>query len=327
LRMQKGKLSGKLRQFIAPMRKARLIDKPWKFIVLIILEVVVFGLAYWLLAVHFFPANEAIRNAIVILYIFAVGITIILYGNVTRNRYLNILGFAIFLFAVFVVIDRYEEFAVKISAFAALLVAFAAFAAIDENRRNRQDSIERESRDRKERLIDEVDKWLRELDGRIFPMPAGTLLSKISVIEDRMRRNPKIPFEKWLQVDDVDRRSVEVLGATEGIEEAVYYQKLTSQLNEELSSSIEVIVSNLEERLELFLAREKYPLDYSDKDKLSELNRALTENADRPLEGLGLSDEVAIRVRIERNAGAVRKSILNAVDKTIEIKTSFIQVS
>lgn len=141
------------------MRMGELIDKPWKVIVLIILEIVVFGLAYWLLAVRFFPANEAIRNAIVILFILAVGITIILYGNVTRNRYLNILGFAIFLFAVFVVIDRYEGFAVKISAFAALVVAFAAFAAIDENRRMRSEKREQEQKDRKEHMLNEIHGW------------------------------------------------------------------------------------------------------------------------------------------------------------------------
>ena len=140
------------------MRKGKLIDKPWKFIVLLILEVGFFGLAYWIV-VRFFPANEAIYNAIVILCIFAVGITIILRGNVTRNRNLNVLGFAFFLFAVFVVIDKYEGFAVKISAFAALLVAFAAFAVIEENRRMRLERQEQEQKARKERMLNEILDW------------------------------------------------------------------------------------------------------------------------------------------------------------------------
>jgi len=152
------------------MLNGKVIDKPWKLIVLIILEVVVFGLVYWLFAVRFFPANEAIRNAIVIIFILAVGMAIILYGNVTRNRNLNVLGFAIFLFAVFVIIDRYEGFAVKISAFAALAVAFTAFAAIDENRRmrlekreqeqkDRLEKREQEQKDRKERMLNEIQDW------------------------------------------------------------------------------------------------------------------------------------------------------------------------
>lgn len=140
------------------MRKSKLIDKPWKMAVLIIFEVAVFGLGFGL-AVYVFSANEAIYNAIVILSIFAVGITIILYGNVTRNRNLNTLGFAFFLFAVFVVIDKYEGFAVKISAFAALLVAFAAFAVIEENRRMRLERRQQEERDRKERILNTIITW------------------------------------------------------------------------------------------------------------------------------------------------------------------------
>ena len=58
-----------------------------------------------------------------------------------------------------------------------------------------------------------------------------------------------------------------------------------------------------------------------------ELIRELIENDDRPLEGLSLSDQDIISVRLGRNAGAIRKSILNAVDKAIELKASLIQVS
>ena len=308
------------------MRKGKVIDKPWKLIVLIILEVVVFGLVYWLLAIRFFPTNEAIRNAIVILFILAVGITIILYGNVTRNRNLNVLGFAIFLFAVFVVIDRYEGFAVKISAFAALAVAFAAFAAIDENRRIRQDSVERESRDRKERLVDEVAKWLRELEGHVFYKPRAIA----SGTEDLIRRigsDPKITAKTWLQMESIDRALDEMNTLAEGIKEAEYYQKLTSQLNEELSSLIEVIANNLKERRQLHVEGAGYQPDYSPEAEASQLIKELLEDADRPLEGLGLSDQDILIVRFGRNAGAIRKSILNAVEKAIEIKVSIIQVS
>lgn len=135
-----------------------MIDKLWKFIALIILEAGVFFLGSWLV-VRFFPANEAIHNAIGILFIFAVGITVILYGNATRNRNLNVLGFAVFLFAIYFVIDRYEGFAVKISAFATLTVAIAAFAAIDENRRMRLEKREQEQKDRKERMLNEIHNW------------------------------------------------------------------------------------------------------------------------------------------------------------------------
>lgn len=144
------------------MTASKLINKPWKLIVLIGLEVVVFASALWV-TIRFLSANqallEAISDAIVIFSIIIVGMTIVLYGNVTKNRNLNILGFAFFLLALFVVIDKYEGFAIKISAFAAFLVAFAAFAAIDENRRLRVERQQEEEHDRKERLLNTIITW------------------------------------------------------------------------------------------------------------------------------------------------------------------------
>ena len=144
------------------MRVSKLIDKLWKLIILIILEVAIFTLAQWL-NICYLSTNkslfEAISNALIIFSIIIVGMTIILYGNVIKNRNLNILGFIIFLLAVFVFIDKYEGVAVKISAFAALLVAFAAFAAIDENSRLRLERRQQEERDRKERLLNTVITW------------------------------------------------------------------------------------------------------------------------------------------------------------------------
>jgi hypothetical protein len=307
--MRKGKLSNKLRQFIA----------------LIVVEAVVFGLGYWVVF-RFFPANEAINNAIVTLFIFAVGITIIIYGNVTKNRNLNGLGFGIFLFAVFVVIDKYEGFAVKISAFATLAVAIAAFASIEENRRVRKDSIERESRDRKERLIDEVAKWLRELEGSIFAKYAEIASGTEDIIR-RMRSNPKIPQETWVQLRAIDRALVEMGSLAGGIKEAEYYQKLTLKLDEDLSRLIGVIANDMEQRRQLDIEDARYTDDLSWKAEKSQLINELLEHDDRPLEGLGLSAKDISGVRLGRNAGVIRKSIRNALDRVIELKASFIQVS
>ncbi|MFH0768849.1 MAG: hypothetical protein V1932_04710 [Chloroflexota bacterium] len=162
------------------MRASKLIDKPWKLVVLIILEVAVFTSASWL-TIHVLSANEAILNAIVILSIFAVGISIILYGNVARNRNLNTLGFALFLFAVFVIIDKYEGFAVRISAFAALLVAFAAFAAIEENRRLRFEKRQQEECDRKERLLNEIIEWAEDITTFSIDADVNLYLNLLSV--------------------------------------------------------------------------------------------------------------------------------------------------
>ena len=336
--MQKGKLRDKPRQFIDLMRKDKLKDKVRKFIdlmgkgklseelrkliAIVVLEIIVFGLAFGIV-VSFFPDYADIYNAIIILFISAIGITVILYGNATRNRYLNVMGLLILLFAVYIVIEIYEGFAVKISAFATLAVAIAAFAAIEENRRIRRDSIERESRDRRERWVDEVAKWLRELEGRILPKSSAFY----SGVEDKILRRPEIPAETWLESRTTDVVMEEMHALDEGIKEAEYYQKLTLQLNEELSSLIEVIANNLGQRRQLHVEAGGHKFDYRAVVKASRLLHELIENDDRPLEDLGLSEQDITTVHFGRNRGAIRKSIVNAVDKAIELKTSFIQVS
>ena len=162
------------------MRASKIIDKPWKLIVLIILEMAVFVSAFWFTIYRLF-ANEAIRNAIVILSIVVVGITIIFYSNVTRNRNINTLGFAFFLFAVFVTIDKYEGFAVKISAFATLIVAFAAFAAIEENRHLRSEKRQQEERDRKERLLNEMIEWAEDITAFNIEADINLYLNLLSI--------------------------------------------------------------------------------------------------------------------------------------------------
>lgn len=300
-------------------------NKLRQFIVLIIVEAVVFGLAYWFVF-RFFSANEAINNAIVTLFIFAVGITIIIYGNVTKNRNLNGLGFGVFLFGVFVVIDKYEGFAVKISAFATLAVAIAAFASIEENRRIRKDNIERESRDRRERLVDEVAKWLRELEGHIFPA-SGTLMTKISRIEDRLKGSRAIGFEQWLKIDDLDLAVVELGNIIEAMKEVEYYQKLTLQLDEGLSKLIGVIRNKMKERGDLGAEDVIYLRDHIKKAKEGQSVDELPKDDNRTLERSGSSEGDIISGKLERNAGALRESIQKAIERAIEIKTSFIQIS
>jgi len=160
--MRKNKLKDKLQKFIGPMQKGKLSKELRKFIAIVVLEIIVSGLAFGIVA-SFFPDYGYIYNAIIIFFISAVGITTILYGNATRSRYFNVLGFLILLFGVYVAIERYEGFAVKISAFATLAVAIAAFAAIEENRRMRLERQKQEKEVQKEKMLNEINDWARKV--------------------------------------------------------------------------------------------------------------------------------------------------------------------
>jgi uncharacterized membrane protein len=264
-----------------------------------------------------------ISTIIIVGVIAFIGVIVLVVGNRKNKRILRMVGIAFLMGAgvgLFVMSAEVREI---LTALAALIAVIIAAFSINESRRIRQDSIERESRDRKERLVNEVTNWLRELESHIF-FELGTIKS---VAEDALLRAPEISRETWGRIYDLDIALANINALSAGIKEAEYYQRLTSKLNEGLSDLIEVIVNDLKQRKQLVIEQSKSPLDYGEMDKASQLMKELTENDDRPLEGMGLSDQAIISVRLTRNAHAIRKSILNAVDKAIELKTSLIQVS
>jgi len=270
-----------------------------------------------------------ISTIIIVGVIAFIGVILLVVGMVVENRksklILRMLGVAFLMGAgvgLFVMSTQAREILTALAAFAAVIIA--AFS-INESRRIRQDSIERENRDRKERLVNEVTEWLRELEGRIFPKIAPIM----SGTEDTLRRissSPEIPPKTWLQLENIDRALGEMNALREGIKEAEYYQKLTLKLDKELSRLIEVTANNLKQREQLVFEEAKLPSDYDEKEKESQLIKELIENDDRPLEGLNLSDQAVATVRLARNTHTVRKSILNAVGKAIELKISLIEV-
>lgn len=158
----KSNLKDRLQKFIGAMKKGKLSKELRKLIVILVLEIIVSGLAFGIVAI-FFPGYEYIYNAIIIFFICAVGITVILHGNAMRSRYLNVLGFLILLFAVYVAIERYEGFGVKISAFATLAVAIATVAAIEENRRMRLERQRQEEEVQKEKMLNEINDWAKKV--------------------------------------------------------------------------------------------------------------------------------------------------------------------
>jgi len=265
-----------------------------------------------------------------------IGAILFAVGNRKNKSMLRMLGIAFLMGAVLFLFVMSPELREILTAFAALIAVIIAAFSIDESRRIRRDSIERESRDREERMVNEVTEWLRELEDRIFPERSAIRPG----LEDMLQRSPKISRETWLQLDDLDMALAQVNSISKGIKEAEYYQKLTSKLNEEFSSSIGAIMNNLKQRSQLVAESAKSPRDYGEivrkiyegtlgeeMEKEFSLITELIENDDTPLEGLSLSDRDVIAIRLGRNSSALRKSILDAVDRAIELKAALIRLS
>lgn len=121
------------------------------------------------------------------------------------------------------------------------------------------------------------------------------------------------------------------------IREAEYYQKLTSRLGEGLSTFIGVVMGNLKQRRQLVFEDAKSPHDEMTRkildgtlrheiEKDFPLIRELIESDDRPLEGLDLSNQDITIIHLGRNAKAIKQSVLDALNRAIELKASLIQV-
>jgi hypothetical protein len=279
-------------------------------------------------------------TAIITVVVFIIGAILLLVGDKAgdkkKKQMLSIVGTAFIASAGISIFINSAELREILVAFAAVFAAIIAALSIYQSRQIRQDSIERESRDRRERLANEVTEWLRGLENRIFPQHGAIRPG----LEDMKQRNPEISRETWLQLDDLDNAFTQINALSKGIKEAEYYQKLSSKLKEELSISIGVIMDNLKQRMQLVAENANSPCDYGEiirkiqegtlgeeMEKEFALITELIENYGRPLEGLNLSNRDVITIRLGRNSGATRESIHDALDRAIEFKVSIVQAS
>jgi hypothetical protein len=264
-----------------------------------------------------------------------IGASLLVAGSRKSKRMLSIVGIAFVASAGISLFINSTELREILTAFAAVFAAIIAALSIYQTRLIRQDSVRRESRDRKERLLNEVTEWLRRLEDRIFTKP-GPIKPRL---RDDLQKDPEISQETWYQLEDLDVAIVEMNALLEGIKEAEYYQKLASKLDEELGRQVGVVVNNLKQRRELVYASAQSPRDYgelirkiqqgvSGEDLVrSALWRELIEDSNRPLEGLNLSDRDTAIIRLGRSADATRKSILEALERVIDLKTDIISIS
>jgi len=261
------------------------------------------------------------RNTMIILVAAGI-IAIILFGigSWKNKRMVRIAGIGLYIGAGVCLFIFSPDFRESIVAFAAVVAAIIAALSIDQSRRMRKDSIDRESRDRKERLINEIAEWLRELGSRIYPEHGASQ----SLAIEALKASSDISAQTWFReyIRDITYTNVNALFSC--INEAEYYQKLAAKLDEKLSSLIEVVMNDLEQRLQIYTRAMNFPGVYGNEE--SQLIGELIENDDRPLESLNLSEQAISTIRLGRNANAMRKSILNAIDKAIELKTNLIQV-
>ena len=220
-------------------------------------------------------------------------------------------------------ISKFDNLPEVVVGWGTVMLASATFMLVRHGK-------DQENRDRKDRLLNEIIQWLRGIEEHIFPS-AGRISKEI--LEDiTTKAKSGISIDTWQSLENLDRRLIQLNNLRSEVKEGSDIQKLAKRINGDLGSLIEILLDNIEQRKQLVLDSSKTPNIIADVytirervDKESELINKLIEDVNEPLEGSGLSEEGLISVRFARNAGIIRKSILNAIDKAIELKMNLLE--
>lgn len=214
------------------------------------------------------------------------------------------------------------SFATGMMAIGTFFLAFITYWSIHS--RNAQ-----EQRDRKERYLNEILGWLREIDDRLFAVPEldiykqiqedKSLATKIGVTTAVIDRNRQLR----VNITNLDILKREIRNAQ-------YFEKLAVRLNTVFSELIKNILNLLKQREQLMRDSAMKSVDSPPvteeivleeiKSGLPSLLTELIKADTKPLDGLNLREDNINTVLMGRNAKAIIESTNKTIDKAIELK-------
>ena len=103
-----------------------------------------------------------IDTVIIVVVVAIIGTILLWVGVKKKKRVLRFCGIGFFIGAGVSLFVKSTELREILTAMAAVFAVIIAAFSIDESRRLRQDSIDRERRDRRERLLNEIIEWAKE---------------------------------------------------------------------------------------------------------------------------------------------------------------------
>jgi hypothetical protein len=194
---------------------------------------------------------------------------------------------------------------------ATLFLAWATFSVVNSDR-------QREERDRKERLLNEIIEWAKGLEERIFPPGETKILTNIRELS-AVRSNIPIKEETISDLWDLDQTVASMERLSHEIKEGdEYIAKLASGLDKELGTAIDKVINDMKKRQEL-LSDERF-LPHNEIIKESGLVLELVKDKTKPLDNLSLSKTAYQTVLLGRNAGDIIESTRDVAEKAVEFK-------
>lgn len=209
--------------------------------------------------------------------------------------------------------------AMMVSAWIMLLVAYAAFRTIKVG-------SDREIRDRKERLLNEIINWAEDIHNNLFSKRVDTMFPRY---EERTagKGYKDLPSQDVLNMDSLDQDVLEVGAIGRLIRDGNFMEVTAGGIDDELVSLIHAAIEQMNLRRQLIPEgarfRKNIPPSAEELQKDIEKWASLTKLIEDKAASLnGISEEDQIHVKMGRNAGELKESADEIVKKAIELKLS-----
>ncbi len=225
-----------------------------------------------------------------------IGVILLFIGRKTSRPRIYWGGIGFVLTAGIVVFVEFKEIRDVLTALAAICAAFIAAYSIDETRRLRQDNVDRESRDRKERLLNEIIIWSKIAIKRIFTEVKP--LSEAIKETKAKRKIFKLPDELFWSTIMTEDAILESTRLETEITEAKYLLKMATWIDDKLADLISIVVDKMKSRKDLLFKSEPFKANGEKSPK----------------------DKKKWQSLLGSNAGELRESLLNVTNKALEIK-------
>lgn len=203
-----------------------------------------------------------------------------------------------------------------------ILLALATFWLVYATTKIVDSNKEEEKRDRKERYLDEIIRWLKGIENNIFP-PPFTFFGKETLEYVNLAFNMGLPKESSQLFSSLLEKQNQLVILDREIRDGGYLQQLASKIFVELGPMIKIIVELLENRRQLFSATTVVPEPIMTDEEL-ELRLKAIKDPNISLDELQLNDIIKDTIRLERNAISIRDSVNSAIIESTQSKANLL---
>jgi len=241
-----------------------------------------------------------ISQILLLFAVLLVGLIILAIGLVRKKRTVEVAGISLLIAVLIAFFVESQEVRDILVSFAIVVVAIISAANINELRNIRKESAEKENRERKERLLNEITNWSKIAIKRIFPEAK----SPSEVIKEmKAKRNIlELPDELFWSTIRTDNVILESTRLETEIREAECLLKIATWIDDKLADLISTVVDKMKSRKDLLYKSEPFKLNGEKSTK----------------------DEQKWTNLLGSNAGELRKSLLNVTNKALEIKLNLL---